>query len=78
LLIAWLVLRLNATSITTVGVLIGAVFLIAAINEVGVAALASGGWKVWHYILAAIFFLGGLYGFIRPVNTSSRWPRSWG
>jgi uncharacterized membrane protein HdeD (DUF308 family) len=69
LLIAWLVLRLNATSITTVGVLIGAVFLIAAINEVGVAALASGGWKVWHYILAAIFFLGGLYGFIRPVNT---------
>jgi uncharacterized membrane protein HdeD (DUF308 family) len=69
LLIAWMVLRLNATSIATVGVLLGVVFLIAAINEVGVAALAPGGWKVWHYLLAAIFFLGGLYGFIRPVNT---------
>jgi uncharacterized membrane protein HdeD (DUF308 family) len=69
LLIAWMVLRLNATSITTVGVLLGVVFLLSAINEVGVAALAPGGWKVWHYILAAIFFLGGLYGFIRPVNT---------
>jgi uncharacterized membrane protein HdeD (DUF308 family) len=69
LLIAWMVLRLNATSITTVGVLLGVVFGLSAINEVGVASLSHGGWKVWHYVLAAIFFLGGLYGFVRPVNT---------
>jgi uncharacterized membrane protein HdeD (DUF308 family) len=69
LLIAWMVLRLNATSIATVGVLLGVVFLLAAINEVGMATLAPGGWKVWDYIMAAIFFLGALYGFIRPVNT---------
>jgi ketoreductase RED1 len=69
LLIAWMVLRLNATSIATVGVLLGVVFLLAGINEVGVATLSHGGWKVWHYILAVIFFLGALYGFIRPVNT---------
>jgi uncharacterized membrane protein HdeD (DUF308 family) len=79
LLIAWMVLRLNATSIATVGVLLGVVFGLSGINEVGVAALAPGGWKVWHYLLAAIFFLGGLYGFIRPVSTpSSPWPRCWG
>jgi hypothetical protein len=66
LLIAWMVLRLNSTSIATVGVLLGAVFLIAGINEVGMAALAPGGWKVWHYIMAGIFLLGGLWGFIRP------------
>ena len=69
LLIAWMVLRLNATSIATVGVLLGVVFLLSGINEVGVATLSHGGWKVWHYILAVIFFLGALYGFIRPVNT---------
>jgi uncharacterized membrane protein HdeD (DUF308 family) len=69
LLIAWLVLRLNATSITTVGVLLGVVFLIVGINEVGIASLAPAGWKIWHYIMAAIFLLGGLWGFIRPVNT---------
>jgi uncharacterized membrane protein HdeD (DUF308 family) len=69
LLIAWLVLRLNATSITTVGVLLGVVFLIAGINEVGMASLAPGGWKIWHYVMAVIFLLGGLWGFIRPVNT---------
>ncbi len=69
LLIAWLVLRLNSTSITAVGVLLGVVFLLAGINEAGVATLSPGGWKVWHYILAVIFLLGALYGFIRPVNT---------
>jgi Short repeat of unknown function (DUF308) len=69
LLIAWLVLRLNQTSITTVGVLIGVVFLLSGINETGLAALAPGGWKVWHYIMAVIFLLGALWGFIRPVNT---------
>jgi uncharacterized membrane protein HdeD (DUF308 family) len=68
-LIAWLVLRLNTTSIATVGVLLGVVFLFAAINDLGVAAVASGGWKVWSYVMAAIFFLGALYGFFRPVNT---------
>jgi uncharacterized membrane protein HdeD (DUF308 family) len=69
LVIAWLVLRLNATSITTVGVLIGVVFIWAAVTEVGLAMVVPGGWKVWHYILAVVFFLGGLWGFIRPVNT---------
>src|SRR4029453_10473688 len=69
LLLAWLVLRMNQTSIAAVGVLLGVVFLLAGINEVGAATLASGGWKVWHYILAVIFFLGALYGFVRPVNT---------
>jgi uncharacterized membrane protein HdeD (DUF308 family) len=63
LLIAWVVLRGNQTSIAAVGVLLGVVFLIAGINEVGMAAVVPGGWKVWHYILA------GLWGFIRPVNT---------
>jgi uncharacterized membrane protein HdeD (DUF308 family) len=69
LVIAWMVLRLNATSITTVGVLLGVVFLLSGINEVGMAAVVPGGWKVWHYIMAVIFLLGALYGFIRPVST---------
>jgi uncharacterized membrane protein HdeD (DUF308 family) len=69
LLIAWIVLRLNVTSITTVGVLIGVVFIVAAVNEVTVASLVPGGWKVWHYLMAFIFFLGGLWGLIEPVET---------
>lgn len=69
LLIAWIVLRMNVTSIATVGVLLGAVFIVAAVNEVTVASLAPGGWKVWHYVMAFIFFLGGLWGLITPIET---------
>jgi hypothetical protein len=54
LIIAWLVLRLKETSVTTVGVLLGVVFIIAGVNEVGFASLVSGGWKVWHYVTAFI------------------------
>jgi uncharacterized membrane protein HdeD (DUF308 family) len=39
LIIAWVVLRLNATSITTVGVLLGVVFLVAGVHEVFLATL---------------------------------------
>jgi uncharacterized membrane protein HdeD (DUF308 family) len=68
-LIAWIVLRLNLTSITTVGVLIGVVFIVAAVNEVTVATLVPGGWTIWHYLMAFIFFLGGLWGLITPIET---------
>jgi len=69
LLIAWVVLRMNTTSVVAVGVLIGVVFLFAAVSEVGAAMVVPGGWRVWHWIMAVIFFLGGLWGLIEPVNT---------
>jgi uncharacterized membrane protein HdeD (DUF308 family) len=69
LLVAWIVLRLDETSIATVGVLLGVVFLLAGIHEAALVGLVPGGWKVWHIIMAVIFFLGALWGFVRPVNT---------
>jgi uncharacterized membrane protein HdeD (DUF308 family) len=69
LLISWIVLRADETSVATVGVLIGVVFLLAAANEVTVASLIPGGWKIWHYVMAFIFFLGGLWGLITPIET---------
>jgi uncharacterized membrane protein HdeD (DUF308 family) len=69
LLIAWIVLRMDVTSVAAVGVLIGAVFIVAAVNEVAVANLVPGGWKVWHYVMAFIFFLGGLWALVSPIET---------
>ena len=69
LVVAWVVLRLNETSVATVGVLIGIVFIFAGVNEAGLGALMSGGWKVWHYVMSFIFLLAGLWGLIRPINT---------
>jgi len=69
LVIAWLVLRADITSLATVGFLLGGLFLAAGVNELGVGSMVGGGWKVVHYIIAVIFLLGGLWAFIRPINT---------
>lgn len=69
LLIAWVVLRLNETSVATVGALIGVVFILAGLSQAALGALMMGGWKVWHYVMAFIFLLGGLWGFIEPIDT---------
>jgi uncharacterized membrane protein HdeD (DUF308 family) len=69
LLISWVVLRANATSIVAVGVLLGVVFLFAGINEIGMTGVSAGGWKVWHVVMAVIFLIGAFWGFFRPVNT---------
>lgn len=69
LLLAWMILRLNATSIAAVGVLLGVLFLMAGINEVGFAGVVHGGWKALHIVMAVLFFIGAFWGFFRPVNT---------
>jgi uncharacterized membrane protein HdeD (DUF308 family) len=68
-LIAWLVLRANATSLATVGVLVGVVFLVSALGETLLAWLTPGGWKVWHIALAALLVIGAAWSFVRPINT---------
>jgi uncharacterized membrane protein HdeD (DUF308 family) len=72
LLIAWLVLRYNnnpATSVATVGVLIGLMFLFAAITEFAASAASTGGWKWLHLTLGVFFIIGALWGFFEPIDT---------
>ena len=45
------VLRMNDRSITTVGVILGIVFIIGAFNEFLMMGADSTGWKVLHGIL---------------------------
>jgi uncharacterized membrane protein HdeD (DUF308 family) len=67
--VAWLVLRADLASLATVGVLIGVVFLIAAVNEAALGAWMTGGWKLAHYLMSAVFVLGGVWAFVRPIDT---------
>ena len=68
--IAWLVisvavLRFTTTSVTTIGVLIGVVFLIACASEV-MLATARARWG-WLHILLAILFIGAaVWSFVHP------------
>ena len=69
LLIAWVVLRANVTSLATVGVLVGVVFVVVAVTEGALAGIVTGGWKVAHIVLAVLFLLGAAWSFVRPINT---------
>jgi len=66
LMISLAVLRFTETSVTTVGILIGVVFTIAAITEFMVVGVTSGGWKVIHVILALLFILAAIWGYANP------------
>jgi uncharacterized membrane protein HdeD (DUF308 family) len=71
MIIAVIVLRFQAdpvTSVSTVGFLIGSLFVFAAINEY-VAANMVDTWKWLHWLMGSLFLLGALYGFIRPYDT---------
>ena len=67
--IGFIVLRLDLSSITTVGFLIGGMFLAAAIDELMQASATLGGWKWLHYALSVVFLLGSLWAFVRPIES---------
>jgi uncharacterized membrane protein HdeD (DUF308 family) len=72
LIISWLVLRFETnptTSVATVGYLVGAMFLFAAVNEFVSIGATTGGWKIWHGIFGVLFALGSLWGFVHPIDT---------
>ena len=64
--IALVVLRINETSITTVGVIMGVVLLIGALGEIVAVGLVNGGWRIWHAILAVLFLLAAIWAFTEP------------
>ncbi len=67
LIIAWVVLRFTPASITTVGVLMGVLFLLAAVNELLMASMGHS-WRLAHVLVGILFVAGGIWAFARPFN----------
>lgn len=65
LIASLIVLRFDESSITTVGIILGVVFAVAAANEFLIAALVES-WKWVHVLLGALFVLGALWAFFQP------------
>ena len=67
LLIAMVVLRFNLSSVSTVGVLLGIILLLAGVNEF-VAMGTRPGWK-WLYVLMGVLFIGGgIWALVNPIG----------
>ena len=70
LVLALIMFRFNITSVKTLGVLAGIVFLIAgAVALCMVAVVRSGWWKALNAFLAFLLILGGIFSFIHPQDT---------
>ncbi len=71
---AWFVLslimfRFNITSVNTIGILAGIVFLVAGFIEFGMAAMVkSGWWKALNALLGVLLVVGGITAIIHPQN----------
>jgi len=66
LMLSFVILRLDVTSVKTVGYLIGMMFVLATLNEAMVASASNGGWKIVHYALAVLFVGGAVWAFVNP------------
>jgi uncharacterized membrane protein HdeD (DUF308 family) len=67
--VALVVLQFDEASVTTVGVLIGIMFLLAGVQNFFFGSLASGAtqWILW--IFAVLFVIAGVISLIRPEDT---------
>ena len=67
LIIAWVTLRFAPASLTTVGVLMGVLFLFALFNEILIATVRSS-WRWLHILMAVLFAFGAGWAFARPLD----------
>jgi uncharacterized membrane protein HdeD (DUF308 family) len=67
LIISWVVLRFTPASVTTVGVVMGVLFLLGAINEFMIASVGDH-WRWAHILLGVLFAAGAIWSFARPFH----------
>jgi uncharacterized membrane protein HdeD (DUF308 family) len=67
LIISVIVLRFRLTSVTTVGVLMGVVFLGGCLTEVLIASVRSS-WRWAHVLMAIVFLFAACWSFASPFN----------
>jgi uncharacterized membrane protein HdeD (DUF308 family) len=69
IVIAVVILRFDYATVATIATLFGFFSFLAAANEVMVGAVSTTGWRILHWILAALFVVVGVIAFIRPSDT---------
>ena len=66
-IVSLVVLRFDLTSVASVGVLLGALFLMAGVNEFLIVGMVDG-WRWLHAVLGVIFMVGGVWAFVHPIG----------
>jgi len=69
ILIALVILQFDQASVTTVGVLIGAMFLLSGVQQLGLAAMVGGVARWVLVFFGALLVIAGIISLISPENT---------
>jgi uncharacterized membrane protein HdeD (DUF308 family) len=69
IIVALVILQFDQASITTVGVLIGLMFLAAGAQNLAFGALTHGATRWFLWIFAVLFVIAGVLSLIEPENT---------
>jgi uncharacterized membrane protein HdeD (DUF308 family) len=65
---SFVILQFGKASVTTVGIIIGIMLLVAGVQELVVASFV-GGWRWLWYFFGVIFIIGGIYALFNPTQT---------
>jgi uncharacterized membrane protein HdeD (DUF308 family) len=67
-LVAFIVLAFDPTSVATIGVMTGVVILLAGLTELGSAVIADG-WRWVRVVLGVVFVITGIMAMLDPFQT---------
>jgi len=67
-IIGFVVLRFDASTVAIVAIVFGIMVLLAAAGEVFSATITSGGWRAFHIIFAVLLFIGAISVFLDPTG----------
>jgi uncharacterized membrane protein HdeD (DUF308 family) len=62
------ILQFNTASITTIGVIVGVMFIVVALQNFAMAALGAG-WRWLWIVFGVLFLIAGIYSFVEPAKT---------
>ncbi len=69
IVIGFVVLRFDTSTVYVISVVFGILLLLAAGNEILRATITLGGWRVWHIIFAILLIIGAVIAFLNPGAT---------
>jgi uncharacterized membrane protein HdeD (DUF308 family) len=69
IVIALVILQFDQASVTTVGVLVGIMFILSAFQQFAFGSLAGGWLQLVMWLFAVLFLIAGVIALISPENT---------
>ena len=69
LVVSWLILRWDYSTVSAISYLFGFLALFAGVNELMMVGGSSTGWKVFHVLLGLLFVAAGVFALFNPLET---------